>query len=54
MIFYLILIQHFAKKMILHTNPPLNFTKNRGFNLVRVAQILYNIGMKLLSQMYDN
>ena len=33
--------------MILHTNPLPNFTMNLGSNLVWVAQLLCNIGMKL-------
>ena len=50
-IFHLILIPNFAEKMILHTNHLPNLTENLGSNVVRVAQLLYNIGMKLLSQM---
>ena len=48
---YLILIANFAEKMILQTNHLPNFTENLGSNVVQVAQLLYNIWMKLLSQM---
>ena len=51
MICNLILIYNFAEKMILHTNQLPNFTKNLGSNPGWVAQLLYNIGMKLLLQM---
>ena len=52
--FYLALIPNFAEKLILHTNQLPNFTENLGSNLIRVTKLLYNIGMKLLSQVYTN
>ena len=41
-------------ELILHTNHPPNFTKNLGSNLIQVAYFLYNIGTKLVSQVYTN
>ena len=49
---HLIYISNFAEKLILHTSHLTNFTKNLGSNLIRVAKLLYNIGIKLLSQVY--
>ena len=49
MICHLILIKHFAEKMILHKKNLPNFSENLRPNLVLAAQILYSIGMKLLS-----
>ena len=49
MICYLILIKHFAEKMILHKKDLPNFGENLRPNLVLAAKILYSIGMKLLS-----
>ena len=51
MICYLILISNFVEKMIFHTNHLPNFTKNLGSNPGWVAQLIYNIVMKLLPQM---
>ena len=49
MICHLILIKHFAEKMILHKKDLPNFGENLRPNLVLAAKILYSIGMKLLS-----
>ena len=49
MVCHLILIKHFAEKMILHKKDLPNFSENLRPNLVLAAQILYSIGMKLLS-----
>ena len=51
MICYMIFNSNFAEKMILHTNHQPNLNDNLGLNLGWVAQLLYTIGMKLLSQM---
>ena len=47
--YHLILIPNLAEKLILHRNHLPNFTENLGSNLIRDAQLLTNIGMKLLS-----
>ena len=47
--YHMILFPNLAKKLILHRNHLPNFTENLGLNLIRDAQILTNIGMKLLS-----
>ena len=49
MICHLILIKHFAEKMILHKKDLPNYGENLSPNLVLAAKILYSIGMKLLS-----
>ena len=49
MICHLILIKHFAEKMILHKKDRPNIGENLRRNLVLAAKILYSIGMKLLS-----
>ena len=54
MICYLSFIPIFFKKMIPHKNHQTNLIENLGSNLIQVAQLLYNIGMNLVSQMYDN
>ena len=51
MICNLILISNFSKKMILYTNYLPNVTENLGSNLEWVAQLIYNVEMKLLPQM---
>ena len=54
MICHLILIKHFAEKMILHKKDLPNFGENLRSNLVLAAKILYSIGTKFLSKMYEN
>ena len=49
MLCHLILIKHFAEKMILHTKDLPSFGENLRSNLVLAAKLLYSIGMKLLS-----
>ena len=49
MICHLILIKHFAEKMILHKKDLQHFGENLRSNLVLAAKILFSIGMKLLS-----
>ena len=47
--YHLILLPNLAEKLILHRNHLPNFTENLGSNLIQDAQLLTNIGMKLLS-----
>ena len=47
--YHLILIPNLAKKLILHRIHLANFTENLGSNLIRDAQLLTTIGMRLLS-----
>ena len=54
MICYLILILHFEKKADPSHEYPAKFYQesNLGSNMIRVTKLFFNIGMKLLSQVY--
>ena len=52
--YHLILVPNLAEKLIFQMIYLATFTKNLGSNLIRVAKLLSNIGMKLLARVAEN